>query len=179
MGKKRETTQGPDLNRILAEVYLRMKLYHVSQERKTLREKHSWDIRELNGHETRLIMLLGALDGGKEWLNINDLQAQLGNISQGTMSSVVGALLKDGFIQKRVPTNKPGYSLVLTQRGFNKYEEVLSNITDMFKGIIDGFSILDKDREVIMRCFQALIVHYDQVKNSWADSPWSRTNYSA
>lgn len=147
---------------LLGAISTRIRLFKVSQERMKSKAEEVIEDRRLNEHETLLVGILGLIGGGSDCLNLKDIHDVFSAISRPTISITIKSLCKDGYVSKRVPSSKSGYTIHLTEKGQKKYAEIKRNNAIAFSKIIKGFKLEPEDIPILHRYFTNLIKYFDE-----------------
>jgi len=146
------------LQELLADVSIRIRLFRASLQSK---QGSKIEGKPLTEHEMLLISLLGVLGGGSDRLNINDIHEIYQIISLTSLSNTIKTLHEKGYIEKKMPAGLRGYTIYLTEKGREKYGEVLRNNSIAFANIVEGFGLTEEHEPIMRHYFANLVTYFD------------------
>ena len=138
---------GPDLEKAILEISLRMRLLKAMQED----ESHPEDLTE------RDVMILGLLNE-RGRMTVSQIAAADPNVSDSTISTNITKLWRDKqMVSKTIsPENQRTTIVELTDKGSKAIELVNQQRAERFKTLFKAIEVTDDEREVFVRSISLL-----------------------
>jgi len=143
---------GPDLERAIHEISLRMRLLRARQE-----ESGSQNLTE------REIMLLEVIEGHGQ-MTVSQIAASYPGVSESTISTGVTKLWRDKLVSKTInPENQRVTIVELTEKGTESLVVVKSQRAERFNTLFHAIETTDDEKQVFMRVLTRAIGYFDEV----------------
>ena len=144
---------GPDLEKAIHEISLRMRLMKAMQE-----EKSSSD--ELSEREAMILALL--CERGR--MNISQIAATDPNISDSTISTTITRLWRNKkMVSKTIsPENQRTTIVELTPKGKKAIELFNKQRAERFNMLFHAINVTDEEKQVMLRVLSRAIAFFDK-----------------
>lgn len=147
---------GPDLERTINELSLRMRLIKAMQEdqnpKGALTERESLILQQLSE---------------KGQLTVSQIAEVWPDISESTISITLTKLWKQKLISKTISPENQRVTLVnLTDKGYAELAKILEQRRQRFQMFFDAISLTPEEKEVLLRVFQRGVLFLDEVLSS-------------
>jgi DNA-binding MarR family transcriptional regulator len=144
---------GPDLEKAILEISLRMRLLKAMQE----------DTSPSEGLTERDVMILELLnEHGK--MTVSQIAAANPNASEGTISTNITKLWRDGeMVSKTIsPENQRTTVVELTEKGKKAIELVNKQRAERFKTLFQAIEVTDEEKQVFLNILSRAIPFFDK-----------------
>jgi len=143
---------GPDLERAIDEISLRMRLLRARQE-----ETDSESLTE------REIMLLELIEGhGK--MTVSQIAVSYPGVSESTISTGVTKLWRDKLVSKTInPENQRITIVALTEKGKKALGVVKRQRAERFNTLFHAIETTDDEKQVFLRVLTRAIAYFDEI----------------
>jgi len=144
---------GPDLEKAIHELSLRMRLIRFMQDEKELLE-------ELSERDNLLLQLLA--ENGT--MTVSEIAAAYPTVSESTISTSLTKLWRDkGMISKKISPENQRITLVeLTDKGRNALAEVMKSRGRTYSAFFHAIQVTDNERDVLIRICQRAVQYMDE-----------------
>ncbi len=144
---------GPDLEKAIREVSVRMRLLRAMQED----ESHPEDLTE------RDVMILGLLNE-RGRMTVSQIAAADPNVSDSTISTTITKLWRDKqMVSKTIsPENQRTTIVELTDKGKKAIELINQQRTERFKTLFKAIEVTGEEREVFIRILNRATAFFDK-----------------
>ena len=144
---------GPDLEKAILEISLRMRLLKAMQEDKSLSE----DLTE------RDVMILELLNK-REKMTVSEIAAADPNVSDSTISTDVTKLWRDKkMVSKTIsPENQRTTIVELTEKGKKAIEVINKQRAERFKTLFQAIEVTDDEKQVLLKILARAIPFFDK-----------------
>ncbi|MEN6306297.1 MAG: winged helix DNA-binding protein [Anaerohalosphaeraceae bacterium] len=144
---------GPDLEKALNDLSLRMRLIRAMQENQkpddTLTERESLILQQLSERGT---------------LTVSQISEAWANVSESTISMTLTKLWKRKLVSKTIsPDNQRVTHVTLTEKGRNELNQIFQQRRERFQALFDAIQLTDQDRDVLIRICQRGVACIDQL----------------
>ena len=144
---------GPDLEKALHELSLRMRLIRAMQEdqqpEETLTERESLIIQQLaeQGH-----------------MSVSQIAEAWPNVSESTISMTLTKLWKNKLVSKTIsPENQRVTLVALTDKGHGELENIFKQRSERFQALFKAIQVTPEEKEVLIRICQRGVEFLDNV----------------
>jgi DNA-binding MarR family transcriptional regulator len=147
-----ENTMGPELEKSIHELSMRMRLIKAAQEDKSPDELSERDI-----------FLLQLLDGRNK-MAVSEIASAYPEVSESTISTAVTRLWRDkGLVSKTIsPTNQRVTIVQLTDMGKAALETAMKQRTQRMNALFHAIQVTDEEKEVLVRVFNRATNYFDE-----------------
>ena len=143
---------GPELEKAIHELSLRMRLIRFMQEQKEM-------VEELSERDILLLQLIA--ERGK--MTVSEIAAAYPTVSESTISTTLTKLWRDrGVVSKTIsPENQRITNVELTDKGQKALEEVMKNRGASYNALFHAIQVTDDEREVLIDCVGRAFIPID------------------
>ena len=144
---------GPDLEKAILEISLRMRLLRAMQEDKS----YSGELTE------RDVMILGLLSERAK-MTVSEIAAADPNVSDSTISTTITKLWRDKqMVSKTIsPENQRTTIVELTDKGKEAIEVVNKQRAERFRTLFHAIKVTDDEKQVLLKILARAIAFFDK-----------------
>ena len=147
---------GPDLEKAIDELSLRMRLIKAMQEEQNpkgaLTERESLILQQLSGEGQ---------------LTVSQIAQVWPDISESTISITLTKMWKQKLVSKTIsPENQRVTRVELTDKGRAELAKILEQRRQRFQMFFDAIQVTPQEKEVLIRVFQRGILFLDEILDS-------------
>ena len=144
---------GPELEKAILELSLRMRLIRFMQEEKQLLE-------ELSERDILLLQLVA--EHGT--MTVSEISAAYPTVSESTISTSITKLWRDkGLVSKTISPENQRITLVeLTDNGKNALAEVMKSRGRSYNALFHAIQVTEDEREVLIRICKRAVKYMDE-----------------
>lgn len=144
---------GPDLEKAIHELSLRMRLIRAMQEdrqpEETLTERESLILHQLAEQGT---------------MSVSQIAEAWPNVSESTVSMTLTRLWKRHLVSKTIsPENQRVTQVDLTEKGRDELGKILSQRAERFQALFEAISVTPEEKEALIRICQRGVEFLDTV----------------
>ena len=143
---------GPDLEKAIHELSMRMRLIKAAQEDKSPDELSERDV-----------FLLQLLDGRNK-MAVSEIASAYPEVSESTISTAVTKLWRDkGLVSKTIsPENQRVTIVQLTDKGKGSLETAMKQRTQRFNALFHAIQVTDEEKEVLVHVCNRATKYLDE-----------------
>jgi DNA-binding MarR family transcriptional regulator len=147
---------GPDLEKAILELSLRMRLIRFMQEEKEL-------VKALSEREILLLQLIAE----RGTMTVSEIAAAYPTVSESTISTSLTKLWRDrGMISKTIsPENQRTTLVELTDKGKNALAEVMKSRGRSYNALFHAIQVTKDERDVLVRICHRAVQYMDEHLN--------------
>ncbi len=143
---------GPDLEKAIFEVSLRMRLLRAMQE-------ETGSLENLTERDTMILELLN--DQGK--MTVSQVAAAAANVSDSTISTNITKLWRQKLVSKTVsPENQRTTMVDLTDNGKKAIDKVNRQRLERFQMLFKAIQVTDEEKQVMVRVLGRAVNFFDK-----------------
>ncbi len=145
---------GPDLEKAIQELSLRMRLIRAIQEDQAAEDA-------LSERETLILQQLA--EQGQ--VSISQIAEVWPNVSESTISTTVTKLWRNrGLVTKTInPDNQRVTMVGLTEKGKEELQKVMKQRTERFQALFKAMNVSDEEKEVLVNVCQRGVKFFDKM----------------
>ena len=142
---------GPDLEKAILEITLRMRLLKAMQEEQSPSE--------LTERDVMILELLSTQ--GK--MTVSQIASASPNVSDSTISTNITKLWRDKMLSKTIsPDNQRTTNVELTEKGKNALEVVNKQRTERFNTLFHALEVTQEEKQVLLKIMARAITFFDK-----------------
>ena len=145
---------GPDLQKVLNEFTLRMRLMRAFQQEQTGEETLS---------ERKVLILQQLAERGP--LSVSQISESWPNVSDSTISMAITKLWREyGLVTKTIhPQNQRITIVELSEKGRRELEKIMKQRNERFQTFFEAINVSEEEKQVLIRIFRRGVKYMDQM----------------